>query len=550
MAEAELGVSWWDRLLIGIAPDWGLRRVHARAQAQLAARHYEAAQGSRRTSNWYRTISDANVANGPAIGALRELSRDLRRNNGWARRGVQTIVNNTIGWGILPKPGDRSRARSEQALAIWNAWAGSTACDFDGRLNFYGLQRLAMECLVESGEVVILRQPAAAVDGLSIPMRLQVLEPDYIDHNQNGIVGPGGGPIINGVEFDQFGRRVAYWLYTSHPGGLRLATTTFSPQRVPAERVLHIYRVDRPGQVRGMPWLASAITRLKDFDDFEDAELMQQKVAACFGAFVTDLDGGAAPLGVPSTGNDGQQVDQLEPGHIEYLPPGKSVSFATPPPTSNSGFSTRTLRRIAAGLGVTYEDLTGDYSQVNFSSARMARLAHWQNVHEWRWHMLIPQLCNGVWQWAMGMTAAIEGWPTVPTAQWAAPPMPILEPDKEGLAYQRLVRIGAMTWGQMIRELGEDPTSQLDEIQAFNRELDERGIVLDSDPRRTNAAGMVQPAAVAPGAASGEASEPAAADDSGGEDGDGDEDGDAGRDAVKDEDATTGADGPADAAAT
>jgi capsid protein len=277
---------------------------------------------------------------------------------------------------------------------------------------------------------------------------------------------------------------------------------------------------------------------------------MQQKVAACFGAFVTDLDGTAPTLGIGSTGGDGQQVDQLEPGHIEYLPPGKSISFATPPPTSNPGFSTRTLRRIAAGLGVTYEDLTGDYSQVNFSSARMARLAHWQNVHEWRWHMLIPQLCNGVWQWAMGLAAAIEGWPTVPTAQWAAPPMPILEPDKEGLAYQRLVRIGAMTWGQMIRELGEDPTAQLDEIETFNRELDERGIVLDSDPRRTNAAGIAQPAAITPGAPAGAGAAVAPTPESEGEEGDGDVDGDAGGDAVQDEDESAGANAAADAAAT
>jgi capsid protein len=143
----------------------------------------------------------------------------------------------------------------------------------------------------------------------------------------------------------------------------------------------------------------------------------------------------------------------------------------------------------------------------------------------------------------MGITAAIEGWPTVPTAQWAAPPKPILEPDKEGLAYQRLVRIGAMTWGQMIRELGEDPTTQLDEIEAFNRELDERGIVLDSDPRRTNAAGIAQPAAIAAGAP-GTATGDAEAGDSG--KADEHDDGDA---AVEEEEEDAGVDGVADAAA-
>jgi capsid protein len=119
---------------------------------------------------------------------------------------------------------------------------------------------------------------------------------------------------------------------------------------------------------------------------------------------------------------------------------------------------------------VTYEELTGDYSQVNFSSARMARIAHWANVTEWREHMLIPQLCNGVWRWAMELArTALKTGRRVPVAEWAAPPMPILEPDKEGLAYQRLVRIGAMTWPQMVRELGYDPTEQLDEIERSTR---------------------------------------------------------------------------------
>jgi capsid protein len=87
-------------------------------------------------------------------------------------------------------------------------------------------------------------------------MRLQVLEPDYLDLHRNGVVTAGGGQIIDGIEFDKQGRRVAYWLFTSHPGSARLMTTQFASVRVPADRVLHIYRVDRPGQVRGVPWLA------------------------------------------------------------------------------------------------------------------------------------------------------------------------------------------------------------------------------------------------------------------------------------------------------
>lgn len=489
-AANELHISWLDRFLISIAPSWGQRRIEARARVQFMARHYEAAHVGRRTSGWHRSASDANTAATSALTSLRELSRDLRRNNGWARRGIEVIANNTVSWGIMPRSRpNRSLARNKAATQLWNDWADTTECDFDGRVNFYGLQRLAMETIAESGEVIIVKQPPA--DGAAtIPMRLQVLEPDYLDTSKHGLSTPDGGTIIGGVEIDRHGRRVAYWMFTAHPGSQGLLTSRFESVRVPADRVLHVFRVERPGQVRGVPWLASAITRLNDLDDFEDAELMQQKVAACFGAFVTDMEGAPSTIGAPDNNDD--ELEHLEPGHIAYLPPGKTVSFAQPPTPQGGAFSERTLRRIAVSLGVTYEDLTGDYSKVNFSSARMARLAHWQNVHVWREHMLIPQFCAGVWRWAMETAAEMEGWPRVPVAAWSAPPMPILEPDKEGLAYQRLVRTGAMTLPQMIRELGYDPYEQLDEIETFNKELDRRGIVLDSDPRKMTAGGQQQ----------------------------------------------------------
>jgi len=495
----------WDRVLLTLFPKWGAQRVRARL-----ARHYEAAQGGRRTDGWRRSASDANVANRPALAALRELSRDLRRNNGWAKRGIQAVVNNTVGWGIMPKAKPhRSSARMEAAIELFNDWADSTACDYDGRLTFYGLQRLVMETVAESGECLVVRQPAASADGLAIPMRLHVLEPDYLDMNRNGFIGESGGPTYNGVEFDKFGRRTAYWLFTEHPGGLRLQTTQFYSIRVPAERVIHVYRVDRPGQIRGVPWLASAISRLKDYDDFEDAELMQQKVAACFGAFVTDMESAAPALGQEGVDSQGNAIESLEPGHIEYLPPGKTVTFATPPSPQGGSLSTRTLRRIAVSLGITYEELTGDYSQVNFSSARMARISEWQNVCEWREHMLIPQLCQGVWNWAMALAAAMNDWPAVPGATWSAPPMPMLEPDKEGLAYQRLIRNGLMTWPQVIRELGYDPREQMQEIADTNKALDDAGVVLDFDPRQMTQAGQVQ-AAPSESEASGETSTDAA----------------------------------------
>ncbi len=486
-------LSWWDRFLVGLAPRWGLGRVHAKAKL----RSYEAAGGGRRTTGWHSPSTDANSAGAPSIAKLRELARDARRNNGWARRGIQVISANTVGRGINARAHAQSTDLAAEAQALWKEWAESVSCDYDGRMPFTGLQYLAMDAIVESGEVLILREAANSSDGLpsTIPLRIRVLEPDYLDVFKQGST-KDGGQIVQGIELDGKGRRVAYWIYNQHPGatgGFGLMTARgLSSRRVPASDVIHVYLVERPGQMRGVSWLAAAIAKLNDFDDYDDALLMQAKIASCFGALVTDPTGESRRLG--DDDDDDDDLEGFEPGQIQYLKPHQEVSFAQPPSKSDhGGFSETQLRRIAASLGVTYEDLTMDYSKVNFSSARMARMSHWQNIHHWRRNMLIPQLCNGVFRWAMEMASSMNNWPEVPKAKWSAAPMPMISPEKEGLAIQRNIRTGIKTLFGAIQEQGEDPDTHLAEYAEGNAMLDSLGIVLDSDARKVSAAGMSQP---------------------------------------------------------
>jgi lambda family phage portal protein len=475
---------------MAVAPAWGQRRVRARASLALATMHFEGAASGRRTAGWYRSATDANAANGPALTRLRELSRDLQRNNGWARRGIRVIANNTVGWGITAKVVAESADVAKRASEMWSAWSRTPRCDYDRRLPFTGLQRLVMRTVASSGEALIVRERANRSDGLGVPLRIRVLEPDHLDLHKDGISGH-SGPIIQGIELDGRGRRVAYWLYEEHPGANRLFGNRFESKRVLAEDVIHVYDVERAGQMRGVPWLCATIAKLNDLDEYDDAVLMQAKIAACFGAFVQDLDADPAAVGEQSATDP--LLESLEPGQIQYLKPGQSISFAQPPSAANHGtLSNASLHRIAAGLDITFEDLTNDYSQVNFSSARMARLSHWAAVHGWRWDMLIPHFCDGVFAWFMEMAAAMEEWREVPTAEWTPPPMPMLEPDKEGLAYSRLIRNGIMTLPEAIREQGQDPDAHLAEIAEANAKLDELKIVLDSDPRRTSAGGQGQ----------------------------------------------------------
>jgi lambda family phage portal protein len=480
----------FDKFTRLFAPGWTLNRVRARAAMDVLAshtagkRHYEAASHGRRTEGWARTHGDQNAVARRALAELRMHARDLVRNNAWAKRARQVIANNVVGTGIVAKAkGDPA------ASAAWKEWAEATTCDSERRLTFYGIQSLVMKSIAESGEVLIRRRKRDPADKLPLNLQLQVLEADFLDTSKDGVQGSAGGLIVQGVEFDGIGNRIAYWIFPEHPGAT--TTTSIESKRIPASEIIHVFQTERPGQTRGVSWFGASIVNLKDFDEYEDATLMKQKIASCFAAFVVDMDGTQSALGATSTTTS--NADVFEPGMIENLPPGKDVRFANPPSVSEyDAFTKATLRRIASGLGVTYEDLTNDYSQVNFSSARMSRLAHWANVRDWQWNMLIPLLCDGVWAWAME-AAQIAGKIKAPVkADWTAPPMPMIEPDKEGLAYQRLVRTGVMTHDEMVREQGGDPEAHWDEYGARLKDLKARGIQLDSNVADVSQAGLTQ----------------------------------------------------------
>lgn len=484
-----------DRVVGAVAPQWQLRRTRARIANDMLVRQYDAAAVSRRTQGWRRAGGDAN-ATARDLGTIRDLARDLVRNHGELGQAKRTIANHVVGWGILAKPGE---GLSASAIGRWKKWANTTDCDADGRSNLAGLQKLVMHTVTESGECLVRRRWRRLADEYALPFQLQILEPDHLDTGMSKQL-PGGGWITNGVEFDALGERVAYWLFPMHPGaayqGGRLL---YEPaKRVPAADVLHIFERMRPGQVRAVSWFAPIILPAKDLDEYTDAQVMKQKIAACLSVLTTDIDGQNGPLATADDTTTNPGVDSLEPGAILNLPAGKTVEVVTPPQVNDyEQFVRANNRKIAKGVGLTYEDYTGDYSQVNFSSARMARLSHWDNVHDWRWLMLIPQFCDPVWNWAVeamqvaGLTSAPVG------VEWTAPGMPMIEPDKEGLAIMRNVRAGIMTLAEAIRERGYDPDEFLAEYATFSKKLDDLKIVLDSDPRHMTQAGQFQTADLA-----------------------------------------------------
>lgn len=453
-----------DRIIGFFSPALGLKRAQNRIALD-KVRRYEAAAMGRRTENWRTLPTSANQETEYALTTLRNRSRDLDRNNPYAARAFNVIANNVVGAGIKPAPENGS----DDIKTAWKTYASK--CDYDKAHTFYGLQWLVMRTVALSGECLVRkRNTSGKEDG--VPFKIQILEPDFLDSSKS-LIGydSEGNYEIQGVRFNSKGERIGYWLYDRHPADFGDVQSNL----VPAEDVLHIYLPQRPGQVRGVPFIAPSALRLRAFDEYEDAELVRQQIAACFAVFVTDVDS-------PSPTPDGRPLEQVQPGIVEYLPPGKSVSFASPPTTDGfDKYSRQVLTAIAAGIGVTYEAMTGDLSNVNFSSGRMGWIEFHRNVEKWR-EMLNTKLNNPVWGWFMQGMGIKTGTGMV-GATWTAPRREMIDPVAETKGMSEQIRNMLMPWEDGVRSLGLDPDMVFKQTVDFAKKLDEAGLMPLSDPR-------------------------------------------------------------------
>lgn len=460
-----------------------LKKMRADLQIKLLARRFEGAAGGRRNDGWRSSGTDANAEIGPALARLRNRARDLRRNNPYAERAVTGIADNVVGAGIVPRPTAKSARANKRLIELWKAWGETFLCDADGLENFYGLQHKIMEAVPEGGEVLVRRRRRKSADNLPVPLQLQVLEADFLDEEKNGA--NGNNLIIQGIEFDPLGKRVAYWLFDEHPGASNV-WKSINSRRIDAADVIHIFLPKRPGQARGYSWFAPVMQRLRNFDEMEDAIMEQAKIAACFAAFVTKDEGSTSSNKRPPL------VERVEPGIIQELGQGESVSFGTPPVFNGySTYSWQGLHAISVGLGVPYELVTGDLKGVNFSSGRMGWLHFARRVDVWQWRMLIPQLCEGVWTWFIEAQMLVPGGVLEAAgAEWTPPRRDMVDPKAEIEAVKQRLRNGLVTWPDALRELGiTDPNAHAKNIQEANELLDSLGLILDCDPRRVAAAG-------------------------------------------------------------
>lgn len=491
--------TWLDRAIGAISPVVGLRRIRQRAAFEFATRAYDAATPSRTNSGWRKPSSSADNEIALAGPALRAAMRDLVRNNPHGANAVSKWVTNVVGNGIEGRPKARTGPRSTVAAEAWAAW--TRRCDADGQLDLNGLQTLAFRRVVEDGEVLIRRRWRRITDRVPGNMQIQIIEADLLDGLKDGPV-PGGNYCIQGVEFDKIGRRVAYWLFPFHPDNVNYLTRAgLSSVRVPASEVIHIYDKLRT-QVRGVPWGSAAMSALRDLGEYETSELIRKKIEACMVGIVTGGDENDMGIGIPVTPEqtpgvydaNGQSVERFEPGMFAYARGGRTITFNSPAATGTyDAYKRSMLHTVAAGFRIPYELLTGDLSQVNYSSIRAGLTEYRRLVETVQWQIMVPMMLDRLADWfteAHYLSGAISD--DMLTWSWAPPKFYSVDPLKDVTADLLELRSGLATLPQKIAERGLDPAAQLAEIAATNAQLDALNLVLDGDPRQTNKNGALQ----------------------------------------------------------
>lgn len=479
-------MNFLDRAISYVAPVAGEQRAAARARlqgAENARMIYEGAARSHRTSFRRGGGTSANTEIALSLPRLRDVSRDFGRNNPVASNIHSAIPANVVGAGIVPAVTAANKKRKLAVQKLVTEHLDTPAIDFDGRNNLYAIQNLVMRTVVESGDALVVRYLPPARLRLPVPLQVRVLEADYLDAFKNGPTSD-GGVCFQGIQFDKDGRRTGYWLYDEHPGGgitWRLPKSQF----VAAADVIHIYRMDRAGQYRGIPWGAAGVMTMWDLGDYEEAELMRQKIAACFAVFWTGTEaGGLAESVTGQKTQAGSPVEVLEPGLIQRLPPNSDVKFATPPMMQGyRDFIAVNSRKVCTAYGVPYEIGTGDMSQVSFISGRLGMLQFNRNVDQWRWHMLIPHLCCGIGNWFLQAAMIPLGGPSGATLSWTPPRREMVSPKDEIPPIRDAIRAGLSSLSEELRKQGYDPEDVAQEIADDNARNDKLGLRFDSDGR-------------------------------------------------------------------
>ncbi len=307
---------------------------------------------------------------------LKARARDLSRNNPYVRGGKRKIIANTVGsdlsvvFSIKNQNGESDKELNAYLNSSFKQWAKNAM--LDGR-SFHDSCEMVVDSEFTDGEVLV--NFAVEQRAVGNPLRLQILENDYLNASAG----------TYGIDYDSTGKPSKYHVYSKHPGDFArfAAAITLQSTEISADNMFLVYKADRPSSYRGVTELAPIVMGMYSIDQLESAEMDAIRAASAFGLVVTSMFSTELmerlkfqpDAAIPGSDLTNRQ-QYVEGGQILYLQPGESAtSFKNDRPNQNLiPFIDKILYGSSSSIGISNEELTNDYSKVNYSSARQSAL--------------------------------------------------------------------------------------------------------------------------------------------------------------------------------
>lgn len=477
----------------------------------MGTRGYNAATSSRLTADIIASsVTEDTIAHG-AIEILRNRARDLVRNDDYAKKFMRLCEVNVVGPRGFILNVDATDARWNTELSQFEYVSDNAANDiienafkvFSKPKNFLitknmsrrVFEQTAIKTIARDGETLIRLIKGDAADN-DFGFALQPLEAEQLDHNLNKQL-ENGNTIRMGVETNRYRLPVAYWLFDGNPNDyLTYGVNRTRYERVPASDIIHAFLPDFFQQTRGMTWFHAAMGRLSLLNGYEDAELIAARAAASkMGFFQKGVDVKDQYEGDAKDEN-GNLIDEFEPGTITDLPPGYTFEKWDPshPHTNFADFRKSILRGISAGLAVNYNSLASDLEGVNYSSIRAGVLEErdvWMLIQAWFTEMVLERIYE---EWLnMAMLTGAVNLPMTKFSKFTGTAVMFkgrtwqwVDPLKDISASEKSVALRVKSRSAVISESdGSDFEEVARQIDRERRIADRYGISLD-DPKRAS----------------------------------------------------------------
>ncbi|WP_262265497.1 phage portal protein [Microvirga yunnanensis] len=425
-----------------------------------------------RPSTAYDAANNPRIPNRPSTGPasgllgpldfLRNACQHEIRNNPLASKAVDSAASNIVADGF------RVRTPYKDLQRLWDDW--NDECLTSGLLDFNGTQFAVAKAAIGDGDTFPRFRARRDGDMRTVPLQMQLMEAAQVPSGKTGTAA-NGNAVLAGVEFDALGRRVGFHALSRHPDDHRPGANNLLTSRIDGRDVMHILfprRLDL--DVRGEPWLARNLVKMNDFASYDDAEVVRKGTTANWGGFIRMSTALAAAEGqdvLARLGAGPEGEISFGPGQFPVLPPGWDVTMAQPSDVGGSyePFMRIQMMLVAAGMGLTYEQLTGDWRGANDRTYRASMLEFVRLLKVWQgW--IIQQFIKPVWRRFVAVAFASGCW-TPPEGSdpldWyqceiTAPSRGYINPLQEVETFIRAVQAGFLSRTRVADQLGIDIT--------------------------------------------------------------------------------------------